>query len=76
LKKIRDPSTRNRVARFIEKVETANTLRDVPNLTKMSGSGSFYPARLGDYRVGIHIAEDTVEFVRFLHRRDIYRFFP
>ncbi|NPA92437.1 MAG: type II toxin-antitoxin system RelE/ParE family toxin, partial [Chloroflexi bacterium] len=37
---------------------------------------SFYRIRLGDYRLGLEIEGDTVVFVRFLHRRDIYRYFP
>jgi mRNA interferase RelE/StbE len=31
---------------------------------------------LGDYRIGIEVLEDEVIFVRMLHRRDIYRYFP
>jgi mRNA interferase RelE/StbE len=31
---------------------------------------------VGDYRIGISVEGDEVEFVRCLHRRDIYRYFP
>jgi len=48
----------------------------VSNLTKLSGSSGFYRIRVGDYRIGIAVEEDEVEFVRCLHRRDIYRYFP
>ena len=30
----------------------------------------------GDYRIGIEVLEDRVIFVRILHRKDIYRYFP
>ena len=67
---------RNRVKEAIEQVEAAPSPRDVPNLTKLSGSSGFYRIRIGDYRIGILVEENEVEFVRFLHRRDIYRYFP
>ena len=32
--------------------------------------------RIGDYRLGAALEGDALVLVRFLHRRDIYRFFP
>ncbi|MCC5620529.1 type II toxin-antitoxin system RelE/ParE family toxin [Nostoc sp. CHAB 5715] len=32
--------------------------------------------RVGDYRIGFTVAGDTITFVRVLHRKDIYRYFP
>ncbi len=75
-KKIPDAALRRRVKEAIEQVEAASALHDVPNLTKLSGSSGFYRIRVGDYRIGILAEENEVEFVRFLHRRDIYRYFP
>ena len=60
----------------IEKVETAETPREVPNLVRMSGASGLYRIRIGDYRIGLEITEEEVEFVRCLHRRDIYKYFP
>ena len=40
------------------------------------GNENYYRFRVGDYRIGIVIEEDTVVFVRCLHRREIYRYFP
>jgi mRNA interferase RelE/StbE len=51
-------------------------LREVPNLTKLSGSSGLYRICIGDYRIGIAVEGDEVEFVRCLNRRDIYRYFP
>ncbi len=76
LKKIQDESLRRRIKEAIEKVEAAETLRELPNLTKLSGTSGFYRIRVGDYRIGIAVEGDEVEFVRCLHRRDIYRYFP
>ncbi len=76
LKKIQDESLRRRIKEAIEKVEAAETLRELPNLTKLSGTSGFYRIRVGDYRIGIAVEGDEVEFVRCLYRRDIYRYFP
>jgi mRNA interferase RelE/StbE len=64
------------VREAIERVEAAETLDELPNLTKFSGASGFYRIRVGDYRIGIAAEEDEVEFVRCLHHRYIYRCFP
>lgn len=76
LEKIRDESLRRRVREAIQQVESAETVRELPNLTRLSGASGFYRIRVGDYRIGISVEGDEVEFVRCLHRRDIYRYFP
>ncbi|MBF0317925.1 MAG: type II toxin-antitoxin system RelE/ParE family toxin [Nitrospirae bacterium] len=45
-------------------------------ISKIKDQDGFYKIRVGDYRIGIFVDNDTVEFRRVLHRRDIYRFFP
>ena len=76
LKKVRDESLRRRVREAIQRVEEAETLRELPNLTTLSGASDLYRIRVGDYRIGIAFEGGRVEFVRSLHRRDIYRYFP
>lgn len=76
LRKLRDGAVREQVRSAILHVEEAVDLRSVPNLKKLSGGGSYFRIRVGDYRVGLRVEGDTVTFVRVLPRRDIYRFFP
>ena len=76
VQKIRDPILLARIRAAIETVEAADDLRNVSDLKKLSGSSGFYRVRVGDYRIGVAIEDETVEFVRVLHRRDIYRAFP
>ncbi len=45
-------------------------------MKKMQGYDTLYRIRLGDYRIGIEIVADQVILVRFLHRKDIDRYFP
>ena len=37
-------------------------------LAKLGGSSGYYRLRVGDYRIGIALEADEVEFVRCLHR--------
>lgn len=78
LKKLRkDREILDRVREVIEAVEEAIDLQALPNLKKLTeGTGEFFRLRVGDYRVGLEVEGETVIFVRCLHRRDVYRYFP
>lgn len=51
-------------------------MSEINQIKKMRGYKTFYPIGLGDYRIGIEVIENTIIFTRFLHRKDIYKFFP
>jgi mRNA interferase RelE/StbE len=76
LKKVKDQRLLARVRKIIEAVEAAADLRAIEDLKQLSGTTNYYRIRVGEYRIGVVIEEATVEFVRFLPRRDLYRFFP
>ena len=61
---------------IIEQVEKTENLNEIGGLKKLKGYKNAYRIRIGDYRIGICIEQDTIEFVRFLHRKDIYKYFP
>jgi mRNA interferase RelE/StbE len=61
---------------LIEQVEQAPTFDTIPGLKKLGDEGRYSRIRVGDYRCGIAVDDDPVTFVRFLQRRDIYRYFP
>jgi len=61
---------------LIERVEKTSSLISLENVKKLKGAENYYRIRLGDYRVGIILEKETLIFVRFLHRKDIYRYFP
>ena len=76
LKKLNDQAVLGRARQAIEDVERSATLQEVSSLKKLSGTGNFYRIRVGDYRIGVVVEGDVVEFVRCLPRRELYRFFP
>ncbi|TVM04222.1 MAG: plasmid stabilization protein [Candidatus Brocadia sp. WS118] len=51
-------------------------ITEIKNLKKIKGHPSFYRIRIGDYRLGIEYRETTLVFMRVLHRKEIYRYFP
>jgi mRNA interferase RelE/StbE len=65
-----------RVRKVIEAAEKADSLAELPNLKKLKGGGDYFRVRVGDYRIGIALEDDTIVFVRFLNRKDIYKHFP
>ncbi len=78
LKKLgKDRQMLGRIRDAIEEVEAAAALEDLTGMKKLSGgTGAYYRLRVGDYRVGLEVEGDQAVFVRCLHRREIYRYFP
>lgn len=76
LKKVKDHDILERVREAIEQVEGADDPRGIAGLKKLSGAEGYYRIRLGEYRLGLTIKDDVVDFIRCLPRRDLYRFFP
>ena len=57
-------------------MDSAEGIGDVSHAKKLGGVGKYYRLRVGDYRIGLILESDTAIFVRVLHRKDIYRYFP
>ena len=76
LNSIRDQSILRRVRETIAEVEAAGSALDIRNLKKLRTEGRYYRIRLGNYRLGLTIEDNTASFIRLLHRREVYRYFP
>jgi mRNA interferase RelE/StbE len=76
LKKITDKSLKRSIEDIIKKTKLANNIHDLSNVKKIKGHEAAYRIRIGDYRIGIFLFEDTIIFAAFLHRKDIYKSFP
>ena len=75
-RKIKDKLLLNKIAAVISEVQKAENINQIKNLKKLKGSIESYRIKLGDYRIGIIISGSAFEFIRFLHRKDIYKYFP
>jgi len=76
LDKLKSSEIQNNVFETILNVENALKLSDIKNIKKLKGYKRSYRIRVGDYRVGVFIENDLVEFAAVSHRKDIYKQFP
>ena len=73
---VRAQSLHDDVFKVIAKLERAKSLRDVPSVKKLKGYRTNYRIRVGQYRIGLKFEHGVIELARFLHRKEIYRFYP
>jgi mRNA interferase RelE/StbE len=76
LKKIQDKKVYDKVQHVLEEIEKANDVQEIKNLSQLSGHRNCYQIRIDEYRLGLIARDNEVEIIRFLHRKDIYRYFP
>ncbi len=78
MEKLKNKSLHPKIDKAIEEIKAASALTEIKNLKKLSGGKSKdnYRLRIADYRIGIKLRESKIMFVRILHRKEIYRFFP
>lgn len=78
IQKIRNFELKEDIFEVISNVENAQNLIEIQNLKKLKGYSVYFRIRVGDYRIGIKWVEEsqTVFFVTFDHRKDIYKKFP
>jgi len=75
--RIKDKKILRKLRTFISVIENADNIREIPHIKKIEGYESYYRMKLGDYRLGMEMVSiREVVLVRFLHRKDIYRYFP
>ncbi len=77
LKKIQDKRILQRVKSIIEKIALLDSLLELDeNVKRMRSNPNFWRIKIGDYRIGLEKERDKIIFVRILHRKDIYKYFP
>ncbi len=76
LKAARDVELQQRVRKMTGRIELSPSLTSLPQVKAMKGHPGYYRYRLGDYRCGFEVRNGTLVFLRCLHRKEIYRYFP
>ena len=76
LAKLRNITLLQKIKQIIEEIENTDRLELLTNIKKLKHKGNYYRIRVEEYRIGISLQDNTVTFVRVLHRREIYRHFP
>jgi mRNA interferase RelE/StbE len=76
LDKISGQGTLDDIRSSVINVEETLVVRDIRNLKKLKGYKNAFRIKIGDFSIGVFLENDTVEFARVVHRKDIYRVFP
>ena len=73
---VNDQKVLARLKELLLSFEQITSLTEIQNLKKLKASGNYYRIRVGDYRIGLKFEENKLTLVRFLHRKEVYRYFP
>lgn len=77
LKALKSTPVYTTIKNFVfEDILAYENLSDISNIKKLKGEDNAYRLRIGDYRIGFFLTDDTITFSRILHRREFYRYFP
>ncbi len=74
--RIKEKAVKKKIAAAITETKSATSLPDIKQVKKMEGSEAYYRIRVGNYRIGFKLQGKVLIFLRCLHRKDIYRYFP
>lgn len=61
---------------IILQAEKAGSIAELKSLKKLVGYKYHFRIRLDDYRIGLYLDNDVLEFAAFDNRKDIYKYFP
>lgn len=76
ISKITDKSVKKQLLEIINKIKSTDNFSGISSIKKLTGYQYYYRIRLRYYRIGIKYRDDILTFERFLHRKDIYKYFP
>ena len=76
IEKIKDRNIKYRILKIIEEVKSAEKLKDIKNIKKLRVGENYYRISISDYRISLIYISNLLIFVRVLHRKDIYKYFP
>jgi mRNA interferase RelE/StbE len=70
------PSTQTQLSTLIEGLAKIKKLSELTSCKKLAGFKNAYRIRMGTYRIGFIFENETIELVRVLGRKEIYKYFP
>ncbi len=75
--KIKDVATVERAFKTIQKLKSANSLREITNVKAIQDWHGFYRIRFGDFRIGFQLIDkNTIKLFTVDHRSKVYKHFP
>jgi len=76
VKKIKDKKVQKNIRNEIALMKKASNIQELVNVKKLAGHPNAFRMRIGNYRLGFYLENDTILLARFVKRNDIYKLFP
>ncbi len=76
IEKISDKKLAEQINKLIEAMEGCAVISEIDHVKKMKAKGNYYRVRVGNYRLGLRQEKGTLHLLRFMQRKDIYKYFP
>ena len=76
LRNLKNKNILAKVQKAVQNAEEAESPQDIHHFKKLRVSSVYFRIKIGDYRIGVELENDTLIFWRVLSRREIYRYFP
>lgn len=76
LSKLKDRKVVLKALGVVRQMRDASALSEIKSIKKLKGTQGYYRKRMGDYRIGFSYLNDEIVLYRFLHRKEMYRYFP
>ena len=76
IKRLNNPDVAKKLKETLILFENAKSLNEIQNIKKLKTYKIYYRLRIGNYRLGFSFENETITFIRFLPRKDIYKLFP
>jgi mRNA interferase RelE/StbE len=77
LSKVFPDKRRKQIEKFVfVELPGLSSIESAGNIEQMTGFKNYYKVRFGDFRVGMNKNDDTIEVLRVLNRKEIYKYFP
>ena len=76
LDKINQSKDRKSIAGVIQSVKDVQKFEELTGVKKLTGFDDAFRIRSGNYRIGVFVNGNVVQFARVAHRKGIYKIFP
>jgi len=77
LSKVFPDKRRKQIEKFVfVELPGLSSIESAGNIEQMTGFKNYYKVRFGDFRVGMNKKDNTIEVLRVLNRKEIYKYFP
>jgi len=76
ISKIKDKKITAKIEQVMRKMETVSAVSEIAGIKKLAGHHNAYRVRIGNYRLGFFLIDNSIRLTIFADRKDIYKYFP